>query len=68
MTKLGPIFKIFLIADSLIEFFFARNGFSPIRNGGTDTKNLKNGPNLAILGQSLYIFLKFMCFAHQGST
>ena len=67
MTKFGPIFKIFLIADSLIEFFFARNGFNPIRNGGADTEILKNGPNLAILGQSLYFF-KIMCFAHQGST
>ena len=35
--------------------FFARNGFGTIRNGGTDTKILKIGPNFADLGH-FFIF------------
>ena len=54
MTKFGPIYKIFLISDCLIEFFFARNGFRTIKKGGTDTNILKIGLNLTILGQSFY--------------
>ena len=38
--------------------FFAGNGFSTFRNGGIDTKNLKIGPNLAILDKCLYFLLK----------
>ena len=54
----GLIFKFFLIGNCLIEFFFAGNGFSTFRNVGIDTKNLKIGPNLAILDKSLYFLLK----------